>query len=137
MTDSFNDAIRGRIDSPGSDKTVVGVAGTPFPDNDKEPLLVTYVIDPSGSRITFTNDYEKDVARKINGRGGFEGYKVKVHKTGRTSAKPFRKQAVTVTVPKDQLPTANSDLSRIAGIIQRNREGVVVEDWIIDMEGRP
>lgn len=137
MTDSFEDAIRGRVDSPGSDKTVVGVAGTPFPNNEKEPLLVTYSIDPSGSRITFTNDYENDVARKINGRGEFEGYRVKVHKTGRSSAKPFRQQAVTVTIPTEELPTSNSDLSRIAGIIERNRDGVVVDDWIIDMEGRP
>lgn len=137
MTDSFEDAVRGRIDSPGSDKTVVGVAGTPFPNNEKESLLVTYVVDPAGSRITFTNDFEEDVGRKINGRGEFGDYTVKVHKTGRSSAKPFRQQAVTVTVPAEDLPTSNGDLSRIARIIERNRDGLVVDDWIIDMEGRP
>lgn len=131
---NIEEAIRSRAEEGG--KTVVGVPGTPSPSRDKESLLVTYIISGGGTRPAFTDSFEEGVQRKINGRPEFDGYTVTFHKSGVSSAKPFREQAVAVEVPGSALPVRGSDLDRIRGIVEREVDGLKIKDRVVDMRGQ-
>lgn len=122
------------------EKEVVGVSGTPFPNQDKEELLVIYVLE--GPRIVFTDDFKSNVQRKINGRPEYDGYKVKFLKSGTSSKKQFKEQAVLVEIPSEDIATTRTDLNTFEGIIVRQAEDITdstvgIKEVIYEMEGKP
>jgi len=118
-----------------SSKEVIGVPGTPFPNREKEDLLVIYVLDTSSKRLYHVGDFADDVERKINGRGEFDEFKVEFLNSGKTSAKGFKEQAVLVRVPGNSIAITDSSLDRIEGIIER-QEDIEVTERIYEMEGK-
>ena len=119
----------------GSDKEVIGVPGTPMPNIAKEDLLVIYILDEQGERVVFSDDFARDVERKINARGEFEGFTVKFLESGTSSAKPFKEQAILVTVPGEELAITDSKLDRVQGIIERQVDGVQIKERLYEMRG--
>jgi hypothetical protein len=123
------------------DKEVIGVAGTPFPNVDKEELLVIYVLE--GMKIFQTNKSETAIQRKINGRNEYDGYTVDVLKSGESSKKQFKEQAVLIRVPADDIATTRTDLELFERIITRevnntdSDEDVRVKEIIYEMKGTP
>lgn len=122
------------------EKEVIGVSGTPFPDQDKEDLLVIYVLD--GSRVVFTDQFADNVQRKINGRPEYDGYRVRFLKSGTSSKKQFKEQAVLVRIPSDDIATTRTDLGTFEGIIVRQYEDttdstVGIKEVIYEMRGVP
>jgi len=120
----------------GSGKEVIGISGTPFPQNPKEDLLVIYVLG-DGTRVFESRQFADDVQRKINGRNEFEGFGVRFLKSGTSAKKQFKEQAVMVRVPADHIAITESDLEVIQGIIERNLDGIEVKERIYEMEGTP
>lgn len=126
-----------------SKKEVVGVHGTPFPNCEKEELLVIYILE--GPHIPFTRDFAAAVSNKINSRPEFDGYRVEFLKSGKSSAKEFREQAVLVEVLGEDLAIRHSDIERIQGIIERERLGgtmdeddaVTVKEIVYELKGKP
>jgi hypothetical protein len=123
------------------DKEVVGISGTPFPNVDKEELLVIYVLE--GMKIFQTNKSETAIQRKINGRNEYDGYTVDVLKSGESSKKQFKEQAVLIRVPADDIATTRTDLELFERIITRevnntdSDEDVRVKEIIYEMKGTP
>lgn len=130
-----------RLNIRGADeKEVIGIAGTPFPNYDKEDLMVIYVLD--ATLIFQSSQFARDVERKINGRSEYDGYEVDFLKSGKSSKKSFKEQAVVVTVPGKDIATTRSDLDVFQGIIEREyqnvtEESVEIKEIIYEMEGKP
>lgn len=130
-----------RLGFRGEDeKEVVGVSGTPFPNQEKEELLVIYVLE--GGRIFRSADFASNVQRKINGRPEYDGYKVRFLKSGTSSSKQFKEQAVLVEIPSEDIATTRTDLDTFEGIIVREAEDVTgsavgIKEVIYEMEGKP
>lgn len=125
---------------PEDEKEVVGVSGTPFPNYDKEELLVIYVLE--GDHLAMARQIEKDVKNKINSRGEFDRFGVRFLKSGKSSTKQFKEQAVLVKVPKESIAITESSLQRIEDIIVRSAKSthdmdVSVKERIYEMEGKP
>ena len=135
MSNSFSEAIRSRAGD--DDKTVVGVPGTPFPNEKKEELLVTFKFDAGAGRVVFSDDFERAIQRKISGRPEFAGATVTYHPSGTSSAVPFAEQGVTVEVPGEALPLSNSDVSRFEGVITREGDNIEIQETFYDMRGLP
>ena len=124
----------------GADKEIIGQAGTSFPYTEKEDLHVIYVLKDTS--IFQTQDFASNIQRKINGRNEYEGYKVEFLKSGTSSKKQFKEQAVKVVIPSDDIATTRSDLDRIQGIIERQYENISgskleIEEIIYEMVGTP
>lgn len=130
-----------RLGFRGEDeKEVVGVSGTPFPNKEKEDLLVIYVLQ--GSRIFRSDDFSSNVQRKINGRPEYDSYNVRFLKSGTSAKKQFKEQAVLVEIPSEDIATTRTDLDTFEGIILREAEDaadstVEVKEVIYEMEGKP
>ena len=123
------------------DKEVIGVAGTPFPNVDKEDLLVIYVLE--GPTIFDIEQFQSNIQRKINGRSEYDDYTVEILKSGESSKKQFNEQAVLIRVPADDIATTRTDLDIFEGIITREANNTDTDDnhrvkeIIYEMEGRP
>jgi hypothetical protein len=122
------------------EKEVVGVSGTPFPNQEKEDLLVIYVL--GGPHIAFADRFESNVQRKINGRSEYDGYNVRFLKSGTSAAKQFKEQAVLVEIPSEDIATTRTDLDTFEGIIAREAEDatdstVEIKEIIYEMKGEP
>lgn len=130
-----------RLNIRGADeKEVIGVAGTPFPNFDKEDLMVIYVL--SGDPIFQSSQFARDVERKINGRPEYDGYLVDFLKSGTSSKKSFKEQAVVVTIPGEDIAITRSDLDVFEGIIERQYDDIAesdveIKEVIYEMEGKP
>jgi hypothetical protein len=130
-----------RLNIRGADKKeVIGISGTPFPNYDKENLMVIYVL--SGDPIYQSSQFARDVKRKINGRPEYDGYKVDFLKSGTSSKKNFKEQAVVVTIPGEDIAITRSDLDIFEGIIERQYDDIVesdveIKEVIYEMEGKP
>lgn len=121
----------------GNGKDVIGISGTPFPDQQKEELLVIYVLSGEGERVVSTRDFSEAIQMKINGRPEFEGFVVDFLKSGKSSKKDFTEQAVLVRVPPEQIAITESDLQIIEGIIKREIDGIQIKERIYEMQGKP
>jgi len=137
----FSESKFTRFGDRGEDeKEVVGVVGTPFPTQEKEDLLVIYVLE--GGRVTFADRFANNVERKINGRSEYDGYSVRFLKGGTSSPKLFKEQAVLVRIPGEDIATTRTDLDTFEGIILREAEDVnesdtKIKEVIYEMEGEP
>lgn len=130
-----------RLNIRGADeKEVIGIAGTPFPNFDKEDLMVIYVL--SGDYVFQSSRFARGIERKINGRQEYDGYKVDFLKSGTSSKKNFKEQAVVVTIPGEDIAITRSDLDIFEGIIKRQYSDMVdsdveIKEVIYEMEGKP
>lgn len=120
-------------DVPGSGKKVIGVAGTPFPNRPKNPLVITYVLQKG--RMTMLQEAQKNIQMKVDSR--YDGINIKVHRSGVDSATPFKNQAVSATIKPKNLPLEDDVIHRIEGIIERYSKydnDIEVGSIIIDQE---
>jgi len=122
-------------ETTGEGKQVIGSSGTPFPNVPKDDLYVIYVLDEQGSRPFKTRDFANNVQRKINARGEFDGYKVDFLKSGISSKKNFKEQAVLVKVQGENLAITETQLQRIEGIIEREVDSVSIKERIYEIPG--
>jgi hypothetical protein len=134
MKRNIEDAVRDRV-TP-DEKTVVGVPGTPFPNREKESLLVTFKLDSQAGRVVFSDDYEETVERRVTGRPEYQDASVTYHSSGSSSAVPFAEQGVTIEIPGRTLAVTQSDIDRLEGIVTRSGDGLEVAEVFYDMEGK-
>ena len=123
------------FDFDTSGKEVIGVAGTPLPNKDKEELLVIYVLDDF---IFQSGKMRDEVDRNINSRDIFENdARVEFLKSGKSASKPFDEQAILVYVPAEDLAVTESQLQRVEDTITRITKfgSVGVKERIYEMEG--
>jgi len=126
------------LDFDDGGKEVIGVPGTPMPNKDKEPLIVLYVLSGTSDHVYYTDDFTDQIDRDINQRDIFESdVRVKFLKSGKSSSKNFKEQAVFVKIPGDELAITESQLQRIEGIINRSpgQTDVEVKERIYEMRG--
>jgi hypothetical protein len=110
------------------EKEVVGASGTPFPNREKNNILITYVLD--GVHIYHTSDFRKNVEMKMRSR--YDGISARFKKSGSSSKASFKNQALILKIKGDQLPVRGELIERGKGVIERAQENVEVVDIIID-----
>lgn len=115
-------------------KSVVGTAGTPFPNRPKNDMYLTYVLD--GDHIFETAEFNNVLRRKIKGRPEYSNWGVNFKKSGSSSKGTFEQQASIIRVPGGELPFNDEDIHAIEGIINRtlrdNNLNTEVAQVIID-----
>lgn len=111
-------------------KEVVGSSGTPFPNREKNDILITYVLD--GVFIYNTGDFKKNIEMKASAR--HDGVSTRFKKNGKSSKADFKNQALILVVKGGQLPIRKELINKVKRIIERAQEGIEVVDVIIDQE---
>ena len=122
-------------DKPGEGKQVIGSSGTPMPNKPKCDTWVIYVISGQGSRPFKSREFKNNVQRKINARDDLQNIRVEFLKSGISSTKNFKEQAVLVRIPGSEMPMTESQLSRIQGIIEREVDGLEIKERIYESPG--
>lgn len=118
--------------SDSSGKFVLGVPGTPLPNNPKPDLIVVFVLSGESSRIVFADDFQDEIQRKVRGRG-FDQARVEYLRSGESSAKPFREQAVSVRMSGENLPVTEGQLDEVAGVVARAGPGVTLKERVFEV----
>lgn len=120
----------GDRDTSKERKEVVGVSGTPFPNREKNSILITYVLN--GVFIHMTEDFRKNIEMKAKAR--YDGVSARFKKSGKSSKADFKNQALILRIKGNQLPIRKELIDRIERVIERAQEGIEVVDIIIDQE---
>jgi len=99
------------------EKVQLGVHGTTMPNKPKSALNVLFVLDSHVATLPRTvesSTFKEKVYDKVSGHP-----RISYERSGRTSAKPFNNQAVVVSLRGDSLPVQDSQLHKIANVIER------------------
>lgn len=111
-----------------SEKNVVGISGTPFPNRKKNDILITYTLH--GGHVLYISDLASNIQMKVEAR--YEGMDVRYKKKGISSKGDFKEQAIIVRVRGEALPIQRRHINKIEGIIERAADELRVDKVVID-----
>jgi hypothetical protein len=124
-------------DSADYGKEVVGVSGTPFPNRDKNPMVIIYKLDGNPVFVDdFTEAIQQEVDQLVD--SDFQNVKVEYKKSGISSKGRFSEPAIVLRLPGKSMPFNDVSLHRVEQIIIRIAEtsdlDLTVSGIIIEQE---
>ena len=129
-------------------KDVIGVSGTPMPDREKNPLVITFILEgnhqaflPSDVESKSTNlddapegNLGNRIKDKIDLPGGF-GSNIKAKGSGSSAAVPVDNQAIIITIPGENLPVQEAEINRVINTINTFYDSeTTVKTYVVDQE---